>query len=90
VKDEAMKKMTIIAMAMPDRNINRSVKQLVKVEFTGIYSSFYNSFTSSGNVIAYVWRGEFKTIFAYETFQENHLPAGRLTIFNLTVTYFIY
>jgi len=43
-----------IAIGMTNATINRLLKKLLKAEFTRIYISFYNSFTMSGNVVAYV------------------------------------
>src|SRR5688572_33039731 len=58
VKDEAIKKMAISTMAMPEPNVNRLLKKPLRAEFTRIYISFYNSFTMKGNAVAYVWIGE--------------------------------
>jgi hypothetical protein len=63
--------MASITMAMQDLTTNRLLKNPLKAEFTRIYISFYNSFTMSGNVVAYVWRCEVKTIFAMKLFKKS-------------------
>jgi hypothetical protein len=52
VKDEAIKKIIGIMMTMQELTTRWLVKNPVKAEFTPIYISFYNSFTSSGNEVA--------------------------------------
>src|ERR1700741_1259698 len=58
VKDEVTNKMASItipiAVGMPHLITRRRMKKPVKPDFTRIYISFYNSFTMSGNSVAYV------------------------------------
>ena len=43
----------------------------VREKFTCIYISFYNSFTMKGNVVAYVWIGEVRTILLMKPFKKS-------------------
>jgi hypothetical protein len=54
VKDEAIKKIAITTMVMPDPTASQLLKKPFLVEFTRIYISFYNSFTPGDNAAAYV------------------------------------
>jgi hypothetical protein len=80
VKEEAIKKMGSITIGMAHFTTNRLLRNLLKAEFTLIYSSFYNSFTMKGNAATYVWICEVKTIFAMKLFKKSFI------IFFLLVT----